>query len=186
MDAQITGGIQLPRIHYWDWRRERRSHELFQMNKLGTSITNQNGQSQVSGDLVGDGWDTICWYNGSGNVTIPKGTICNPNIKTGPLLRCPLINDSSVCDDNKPNYWPTYGDVDNAINKQVYDTESFDKNATADSFRNFMEGFDNNVSIDECASNNLCICEGGGRVDCIGEDSSSPLQRRLHNAVSYL
>ncbi len=72
------------RIHYWDWRRGSRSHELFQMNKLGRSITNQNGQSQVSGDLVSDGWDTICWYNGSGNA---KGTICNPNIKTGPLLR---------------------------------------------------------------------------------------------------
>ncbi len=50
-----------------------------------------------------------------------------------------------------------------------------------------MEGFDNNVSINECENNNLCVCEGGGGgVDCTGEEPSLPIQRRLHNAVSYL
>ena len=166
------------RVPYWDWRKNNRSDEVFRSNRLGNSSLNENNQSLVSGDLFSDGWDTICWYNGSGNVIIQKGTICNPNNKTGPLLRCPHSN--NFCNDSHPN-WPTNGDVDKAIKKPLYDTESYNRSATDKSFRNFMEGFDGSVSTNECASNGLCMCEERGD-DCTGQ----PLQRRLHNAVSYL
>ncbi len=186
LESQGESDYHTFRIPYWDWRRGSRSDEIFRKKRLGVSELNKNGQYQVSGDLFGrDGWNTIRWHNGSGNEMRPKGTICNPNINTGPLLRCPLINGTNVCDDKNPS-WPTKGDVDNAISKPDYDTDSFDKMADPNSFRNAMEGFDGSVSRSECAKDNLCLC-GNKDFNCTGKvPTGPPLKRLLHDAVGYL
>ena len=164
------------RTHYWDWRQHDRS-EVFKEESLGKTVANENNQPIVTGELFKDGWDTVCWFNGSGNVDIQKGTICNPNNKTGPLLRCPFPDS---CNTDNPK-WPTFNQVRDAINKPFYDTKSYDMMTTDESFRNFMEGFES-VEIGDCAENTLCKCEVGG-VNC-GVNSSIPLQRHLHNTVS--
>ena len=172
------------RTHFWDWRREIQmtSPSIFQYNRLG-GRQEIAGQSHVYGNLYSNSWNTICWYGGSGGVNQPKGTICDPNINTGPLLRCPSdsINPCSSSNDD----WPTIADVNNAINKPDYDTEPFDKYAKAGSFRNYMEGFDSSLDNKKCAQNSLCKCEVGA-VHCEGADSDKPLLRRLHNSVSVI
>ena len=172
------------RTHFWDWRREIQmtSPSIFQASRLG----NIADQSRVNGNLYLNGWNTTCWYGGSGGVNETKGTICDPNINTGPLLRCPSVPADSInpCSSFNDD-WPTIADVNNAINKPDYDTRPFDKYATTDSFRNFMEGFDSSLDRNECAENALCKCEVGG-VHCEGADSDDPLLRRLHNSVSAM
>ena len=175
------------RTHFWDWRREIQmtSPSIFQYNRLG-GRQEIAGQSHVYGSLSSNGWNTICWYGGSGGVIEPKGTICDPNINTGPLLRCPSVPSDHINPCNSSNDdWPTIADVNSAINKPDYDTDTFDKDATADSFRNFMEGFDNSLGKKECAKKPLCKCEVG-EVHCEGDDSDEPLLRRLHNSVSAM
>ena len=198
------------RLHYWDWRSEIQSRDferhatstqaaiiiaafrdggtdiyLFNNNTLGETIMNSNGQPQVYGDLFGNGWNTICWYGGSGNIPAPRNGICNPNVNTGPLLRCPINPKSNlnVCNLHSSN-WPDTEDVNNAINKPLYDTENYGLNVTGKSFRSFLEGFDASVSVEECAGFGLCKC--GDRVDCDGDNSKPPVHRRLHNTVSDL
>lgn len=175
------------RFHYWDWRREiqvERADDIFLINRLGITRPNGNNQPQVYGDLFNSSWDTICWYGGSGNVVESKGTICNPQNKTGPLLRCPFLPGRNVCDSSNPD-WPTLTNVNTAISKPTYDTESYNRTTTEDSFRNFMEGFDGSVSVEECSNSALCSCNVGG-VDCVGNNADSPLQRLLHNSVSAI
>ena len=170
------------RTHFWDWRREIQmtSPSIFQYNRLGER-REIAGQSRVYGNLYSNGWNTICWYGGSGGVNQPKGTICNPNNSTGPLLRCPSVSADSVNPCNSSNDdWPTIAHVNDAINMPDYDKPPFDKYATAGSFRNYMEGFDSSLDETECADNRLCNCEDGG------EDGCKPLLRLLHNSVSAM
>ena len=162
-----------------------KADQIFVEGRLGETRANSNGQPQVFGDLFDEGWDTVCWYDGSGNVPAPSGGgICDPAIRTGPLLRCPFNPDSSrdVCSFDNPD-WPTREDVRNAIGKPIYDTENYGRITTEESFRNFMEGFDVGVSVEECAASALCRC--GEAVDCDSDANEAPLQRRLHNTVSY-
>lgn len=181
------------RIHYWDWRQEIQQETssdgdgeatdlIFRFNRLGVTMTNGNGQQQVRGALYTGGWETICCYRCSGNSNIPVGTICNPNTKTGPLLRCPLIpgsnRDPCLVSNSE---WPTQEHVNEALARPVYDTPNFETDTTYRSFRSLMEGYDNRISVEECGNSALCLCDNG--PDC-GEGASSPLQRRLHNTVS--
>ena len=159
------------RTHYWDWRRETQmaNDDIFVRNRLGESVN-----SQVHGDLFDGGWNTTCW-------NMQMGTTCDPRINTGPLLRCPLLGNKDPCDRTNTD-WPTRADVDKALGKQQYDTQSYNKRASEESFRNFMEGFDSTVSIDDCRSDPQCLCEG--RPDCTGDNPGIPLKRNLHNLVS--
>ena len=173
------------RTHFWDWRREIQmtSPSIFQYNRLGER-QEIDGRSHVHGNLYSNGWNTICWYGGSGEVDEVKGTICNPNNNTGPLLRCPSVPPGTTNPCSSSNdHWPTIADVNKAINKPDYDTEPFDKYATADSFRNYMEGFDSSLDKNECAQKSLCKCEVG-RDDCNSSNADKPLLRLLHNSVS--
>ena len=175
------------RLHYWDWRREvqmDQADDIFVEERLGETRANDNGQPQVYGDLFEGGWSTICWHNGSGNVDMPRGAICDPGIDTGPLLRCPFISDRDVCARDNPD-WPSRAEVDAAIRKPQYDTASFNIQTGEDSFRNFMEGFDLSpgLSVEECADDGLCFCLIGNR-NCDGPNSNFPARNRLHNSVS--
>ena len=164
------------RTHFWDWRHEIQmtSPSIFQYSRLG-EITDQ---SDVDGNLYSNSWNTICWYRGTGGVNEPKGTICNPDTYTGPLLHCSSVTaGTNPCSSSYVD-WPTIADVNDAINMPDYDKTPFDKYATAGSFRNYMEGFDSSLDKTECADNRLCNCEDGG------EDGCKPLLRLLHNSVS--
>ena len=167
------------RTHYWDWSQHDRSENIFKNESLGETVPTENNQPPlVTGELFNLGWDTVCWFGGSGGVNRKKGTICDPNVKTGPLFRCPFPED---CYSNNTN-WPTIDQVNEAINKPSYDTECYDRNTTDRSFRNFMEGFEF-INIDACDNTRLCKCEVGSK-DCSYSNSSLPLQRHLHNTVS--
>ena len=139
--------------------------KIFVCNRLGERQI-VNSQPQVHGDLFDGGWNTICWYNGSGNVVMPKGTTCDPRINTGPLLRCPLLDNKDPCSRNNTD-WPTRADVDKTLSKQQYDTQPYNTLASEESFRNSMEGFHSSVSIDDCRSDPLCTCEGSSIVQVI-------------------
>ena len=136
------------RFSYWDWRREiqMENDNFFVEDKLGESRPNDEGQPQVYGDLFSEGWDTICWYGGSGNVTEELGTTCDPNTKTGPLLRCPTLPGYEPCSRDNPE-WPNLEDVNNAIAKPVYVTPDYHTFTSIDSFRNYMEGTNRYISV---------------------------------------
>ena len=161
------------RISYWDWRKKTRA-DIFKRDRMGVRMRNADGQPAVEGNLFNEGWNTICWYNGSGGMIEAKGTTCNPSNNTGPLLRCPYIDDTDSelgpCHGDYP-HWPSMEDYDTAINKEMYDDSTFDIMANDTSFRNFMEGFEPNIDENDCESNELCM---------------SGVQRHLHNAVSSL
>ena len=134
------------RVNYWDWRYSNRA-EVFTADRLGANTIG----NRLSGHIVDAGWDTICWYNGSGNVTAPKGTICDPRINTGPVQRCPIIDGVNPCE--IPDNWPTAEDVEDALSVPLYDTEPFNREVT-ESFRNLMEGNKPGFSEEDC---NFCL-----------------------------
>jgi hypothetical protein len=185
------------RLHYWDWRKEQQTSENspFVSDRLG--VTTDNGSVQfminrhrvttVNGsvriDLVRStiGWETRCW-----NV---KPQICNPNVNTGSLRRCPIPDSGEdPCRYDNP-LWPTINDVNNAVGMSSYDGSTYDKFSTS-GFRNYMEGFDvlTDDQAGQCAENVLCACETGDpkhlcRSDR-GSQASRPITRLLHNSVS--
>ena len=146
------------RLNFWDWTDVNRT-QIFTTDKLGENI----GNSQVNGAIFNTGWDTICWYNGSGNVTEPRGTTCDPRNNTGPLQRCPTVDGDNPCE--MQDNWPTIEDVEGALAKPKYDVKTYNKEANKKSFRNLLEGFETKKKCD----NNLCV---------------GNIQRHLHNTVS--
>ena len=168
------------RLHYWDWRKERQSNENspFKSNRLGVTMS-VGGFPRVQGDLVGSGWETRCW-------NLVPGTICDPNMGTGLLQRCPFTDPGiDPCDINNPN-WPTNAEVIRAVGMSTYDSGTHNKSSTS-GFRNFMEGFDvltdDQVGRETCSNNNLCACEIGGPM-CNEPQPRTPIARLLHNSVS--
>ena len=165
-------------VHYWDWRDPNERNSLFTRVRLGE---HRMDTAEVEGPLF-DGWQTVCWYNGSGNVTHPEPEhrICDPNVTTGPVQRCP---NERTCE---PNYegWPSYEDVQNAVDKQDYDLPNYNKYSPAEGsregFRGFMEGFQ---VIDECDRSTILGRDLCTNVNIEGVGIKG-LQRLLHNTVS--
>ena len=156
-------------VHYWDWRKEDERTSLFESNRLGAhnSVT-----PQVTGDLLLNGWETICWYSRNGNMNRPEQNICNPGTPTGSLQRCPV---KTACAANYSG-WPSYDDVRTAVSMGEYDWSPY--NRYSQGFRNYMEGFH---IVDQCdvqtRGQDLCMS-----VTINGTDKG--LQRLLHNTVS--
>ena len=153
------------RLHYWDWRREVQmktgANSPFTENRLGVS---RSSNSQVEGVLFNEGWNTICWYDGT--------AICDPRSKTEPLRRCPRVdNGINPCTPDNDN-WPTKNSVNKAIGKPEYDTDNYMLEGDT-SFRNFMEGFEVLDRTAVCDQRKLCSMK-----------RNKPTQRHLHNAVS--
>lgn len=169
------------RLHYWDWRSEVQVNQdsIFMEHKIGVTLENAHGQPQVYGDLYGNGWDTVCWSGGSGNVVLPFGSICDPNEKTGPLLRCPFRG-YDVCDRENPD-WPTLAHANTAVGKPEYDTPLTSLEA---SFRYYVENGEF-VSIEECARSALChTCFSNQPSDCdVMKNDQQDLLQRLHSIV---
>jgi hypothetical protein len=174
------------RLHYWDWRFEQQTSENspFVSNRLG--VTTSNGTVRI--DLVRstNGWETRCWNE-------PR--ICNPNVNTGSLRRCPIPDSGEdPCRYDNP-LWPTIEDVNNAVGISSYDGSTYYDMFSRSGFRNFMEGFyvlsDDQNGRDSCITNQLCACGTGGSMcscetgsDCEGLEPSQPIARLLHNSVS--
>ena len=120
-------------VHYWDWRYPNERRSLFRRDRLGE---HDSQTSAVTGDLV-NGWQTICWYDGSGGVSRPSANqnICNPRNYTGLLQCCP---DKTHCADSYSG-WPSSQDVQTAVSMGQYDMSDY--NAFSTGFRNYMEGF---------------------------------------------
>ena len=175
------------RIPYWDWRKEMQtdSNSPFQRDRLGETV-NINGLPQVhGGEVFPSNWQTICWDKSENK----SHTICNPQVPTGQLQRCPLSEDS--CNSGNP-LWPTDKDIQTALSLKSYDTSPF-KEASMDSFRNQLEGFKPlfNDSVQFCREDKLCLCTKGNEnctesmhEDGIRNQPGDPLQRLLHNSVS--
>ena len=159
-------------IHYWDWRYPNERTSLFRTDRLGAHDTQTI--SRVTGDLV-NGWRTICWYNGSGDVSRPRANqnICDPRNDTGPLQRCP---NKTHCAANYAG-WPSSQDVQDAVGMGQYDMPDY--NAFSIGFRNYMEGF---LVVDQCDNET-----DRGRDLCntkIINGMEEKVQRLLHNTVS--
>jgi hypothetical protein len=171
------------RIPYWDWRKDKQrdSNSPFKSNRLGETVNN-NGLPQVHGIMHSEflnKWETRCWRKEN------NYDICNPDIATGQLQRCPL---KESCGSGN-NLWPSDKDVQTILSLQEYDTHPYNE-ISANSFRNQLEGFKplSRDSIEVCRENKLCSCKLDNSKDdfnCTESDSGSqPIQRLLHNSVS--
>ena len=97
------------RIPYWDWRKEEQTDDNspFKSNRLGETVNN-NGLPQVHGDLHStflNNWQTICWEKEK------SYGICNPQVSTGQLQRCPMKESCS----SKNELWPSSDNVNNTL-----------------------------------------------------------------------
>ena len=151
------------RLPYWDWRDETQRDVLFNYDRLGENVNGTVNGRTISNNV----WKTVCWHDTS-DMTFPVN-ICNPNIPTAGLRRCPK---PELC---KPSnkYWPSYDDVDTTLSIEDYDAPPFDSFVKDNhSFRNFLEGFA--VSL-RCEQNDTMCTNTRGM----------PLTQIMHNTVSY-
>ncbi|XP_065895941.1 tyrosinase-like [Dysidea avara] len=145
------------RLPYWDWRIDiQRStgilaEDLFTENRMGAT-RNVSGFPRVFGDIVGDGWDTICWNT--------FFQICDPNVNTGPLQRCPFTG-TDPCNSNNPD-WPT------------------------SHYRSFVDA-DISYNIPKCRKDRICLCLPSFDPDCAFMTSKGSrmiaLTQQMHSAV---
>ena len=160
-------------VHYWDWRNPDQRESLFTSDRLGAHAHNNN---RIAEEHMFSRWQTVCWYGGSTNAenTEPSG-ICNPNVFTGPLQRCP---DARTCAADYEG-WPSFADVQTAVGMQDYDHANYNKYSPR-GFRGFMEGFqvlDRGCDTNTARGRDLCEVESVEGVD-------KGIQRLLHNTVS--
>ena len=148
------------RLPYWDWRVEIQkstgipAEELFTESRFGATH-NISGFPQVVGDIVGpDGWDSLCYQ--------VDFEICDPNVKTGPLRRCPFTG-TNPCHSDNPD-WPTIQQVNDAIAIDTYDAPPYNL-LTRSGYRAFMD-FRNNDNLEECRNDRMCFCLPYGGPDC--------------------
>jgi hypothetical protein len=108
------------RLPYWDWRRGIQtsyglpSEELFSFSRFGET-RNVSNSPVVFGDLVGD-WNAVCHAT-------PE--ICNPNIPTGYIQRCPFIGNPILCHSSNPD-WPSLQEVNELFKLEDYAVEPYD------------------------------------------------------------
>ena len=175
------------RIPYWDWRKEMQTdnNSPFHFDRLGKT-TNINGLPVVQGgEVFPSSWDTICWEK-----TMDKShAVCNPEIKTGQLQRCPFTDEP--CSIHNP-IWPSDKEVQAVLSLKSYDASPFSEKSL-DSFRNQLEGFKplSNDSIQTCRNDRLCLCSIGDIMCAESKNDTvtsiqpgDPIQRLLHNSVS--
>ena len=88
--------------------------------------------------------------------------ICDPNIKTGPLRRCPFTG-TNPCHSSNPD-WPTIQQVNDAIAIDTYDAPPYNQ-LTRGGYRAFID-FQINDDLEECRNDRMCICLPYGGPDC--------------------
>ena len=148
------------RLPYWDWRVEIQkstgipAEELFTERRFGETH-NVNGFPRVVGDIVGpDGWDTLCYQT--------YFQICNPDISTGPLQRCPFTG-NNPCNSDNPD-WSTIKQVNDAIAIDIYDSLPYNI-LSRTGYRAFVD-FRIHDDFEECRNDRMCRCLPVGGIDC--------------------
>ena len=171
------------RLPYWDWRIEIQrstgilSDDLFTEKRLGVT-RNVSGFPHVFGDIVGDRWDTICW--------LTFFQICDPNISTGPLQRCPFTG-NDPCNSNNPD-WPTTQQVNHAMAFNKYDALPYNI-LSQKNYRSFVDA-DIGYNITKCRKDRMCLCLPTFDPDCALTSSNGSqmmaLKQQMHGAVSMI
>ena len=171
------------RLPYWDWRIETQkstgvpAEDLFIENRIGAT-RNVSGFPRVFGDIVGDGWDTVCWNT--------FFQICDPNISTGPLQRCPFTG-TDPCNSNNPD-WPTNQQVNRAMAFNRYDAPPYNI-ISRNNYRNFVDA-DVSYNIPRCRRDRMCLCIPSFDPFCTFTPGSRSrmiaFTHRLHGVVSTI
>ena len=149
------------RLPFWDWRREIQtsyglpSEQLFTFNRFGET-RNISNRPVVFGDIV-DGWNTICHFT-------PE-QICDPNIPTGGIQRCPFIGNPILCHSSNPD-WPTMQEVNRALEAEFYIVEPYDR-LSVNSVYDRVD-FNFTMGVEACRQEGYCSCVPTGDVRCEG------------------
>ena len=148
------------RLPYWDWRAEIQkstgipAEDLFTEQRFGAT-QNISGYPRVVGDIIGpDGWESLC-------IDTPF-EVCDPNIDTGPLQRCPFTGNNPCSSDNPD--WPTIQEVNDALAIGTYDSSPYNL-FSRDGYRPFID-FDITDDYEECRNNRMCMCIPFGGSQC--------------------
>ena len=173
------------RLPYWDWRIEIQNNtgirveDIFTEKRFGAT-QNVNGFPRVVGDIVGpDGWDTLCSQT--------NFQLCDPNISTGPLQRCPFTG-TNPCHSSNPD-WPTIKQVNDAIAIDFYDSPPYNL-LSRTGYRPFID-FHVHDDLEECRDDRMCQCMPYGGTDCDLTDvpanvSVAAFNGQLHTDVRML
>ena len=168
------------RSPYFDWRREIQEgsgvkfEDLLVENRFGfTNYT--SGFPVVSGQLVGD-WQSVC--------ARMTGQICDPNVPTEPIQRCPVPD---RCRSDNPD-WPTLERINRAISFETFDVAPWTE-ISSDGFRSFVD-FEIGSDPDVCRNDRMCLCTGGD-INCTNPAiaAGSPVITffsRIHTTVSAI
>ena len=147
-------------LPYWDWRAEIQkttgiaAEELFTKQRFGAT-QNINGYPRVVGDIVEpDGWDSLC--------ILTPFEVCDPNINTGPLQRCPFTGNNPCSSDNPD--WPTIKEVNDALAIDFYDSPPYNL-FSRDGYRAFID-FSITDDYEACRNNRMCMCIPYGGSQC--------------------
>ena len=166
------------RSPYFDWRREIQEgsgvkfEDILVENRFG--FTNfSTGFPVVSGELV-EGWESVC--------ARMLNQVCDPNIPTGPIQRCPVPD---RCLSSNPD-WPTLERINRAISFETYDVAPWNE-ISSDGFRSFVD-FEIGSDPEVCRNDRMCMCAGGD-INCTSPTiaAGSPvttLASRIHTTVS--
>ena len=148
------------RLPYWDWRVEIQkstgipAEELFTESRFGAT-QNISGFPRVFGDIVGpNGWESVCIDS--------FFKICDPNINTGPLQRCPFTG-NNPCHSDNPD-WPTIQQVNDALSINTYDSPPYNLYSRT-GYRAFID-FDVNDDFEACRNDRMCQCMPYGGPKC--------------------
>ena len=154
---------------------------MFTESRLGATH-NVSGFPQVVGDIVGpDGWDSLCYRM--------FHEICDPNVNTGPLRRCPFTGNNPCSSDNPD--WPTIQQVNDVIAIGIYDAWPYNI-LTRAGFRTRIDFIISN-DLEECRDDRMCICQpfGGSHCDLTNIPKFARLfvsafKTELHSDVCHL
>ena len=121
--------------------------------RFGATV-NVTGFPRVIGNITSKGWDSICWNTYT--------TICDPNISTGPLQRCPFTG-LDPCNSDNPD-WPTLQDINTALDIDEYDSPPYNLLSTT-GYRSFVD-FKVDLDYERCRSDRMCLCAPLGDPQC--------------------
>ena len=167
------------RSPYFDWRKEIQEgsgvkiEDILVESRFGFTNFTQSGRPVVSGPMV-EGWESVC-----ANM---RRKICNPNVPTGPVQRCPLPD---RCRSDNPD-WPTLERVNRAISFETFDAAPWTAVAS-DGFRSFVD-FEIDNDVEACRNDRMCLCSEGD-INCTSPAIAAGAEAvtmfsRMHTTVS--
>ena len=173
------------RLPYWDWRIEIQNSTGIRVEDLLTerrfgATQNISGFPRVVGDIVGpSGWISLCSQT--------NFKICDPDIDTGRLQRCPFTG-TNPCHSSNPD-WPTIKQVNDAIAIDHYDSPPYNL-LSKTGFRAFIDFYVHD-DLEECCNDRMCQCIPFGGTSCdlsnlLPNVSVAAYDGQLHTDVSEL